>query len=160
MGFKPIIPDVDKIFDLAGFLSDSAKALNKTVQNVKKDFEQVIATWKGKPGFRGKTATISKHVATMWGNKDTWIWGNRGTKPHIIPPKPGRVLAFKPGYNQKSSRSSLSSRRGGSFGKTVFTRRPVRHPGSDGGFWDKMSAIKQQPQLTKDMQAVTKKAAS
>ena len=158
-GFKPIIPDVDKIFDLELFVFESLNALNKISDNVKTDFESVTATWKGKPRFQGRKATQSKPVATMWANSDTWVWGNRGTKPHIIAPRGGGVLAFKPGYNRKSSRSSLSSSRGGSFGKTVYTRRPVRHPGTDGGFWDKQSAIKQQPALTQMMKDAVKKAA-
>lgn len=158
--FKPIIPDSEKIFDIEVFVRESVDAVNTTRENVKKDFESVTATWRRKPSFRGKTATPQRQVATVWANNNTWIWGNRGTKPHLIrPKKAGGVLRFQPGYNRKSSVSNLTSRRGGRFGKPVFTKRPVRHPGSDGGFWDMQSRIKQQPVFTRDMNKAVKKAA-
>lgn len=156
--FRVIVPDKE-LFDLDEFLRSSVKVLNSTRDEVKKDFESVTGTWNKKPAFRGKKATANKLVAQMWGNKDTWVWGNRGTRPHIIRPRRS-VLRFRPGYNRKSSLASLASFRGGSFGRPVYTRRPIRHPGSDGGFWDKLSAIKQRPKLVQEMKKVTKKAAS
>jgi len=154
-----ITPKPSDIFDLKAFEAAYPKTLNKTADAVKKDFESVTATWRNKPSFRGKRATARRAVATMWGNKNTWVWANEGTRPHIIKPKAGKMLRFQSGYKRKTTPGKLGSSSGGKFGSVVFSKG-VRHPGTKAGRYNLVSAVKQEPILVNALQRDIDRAAS
>lgn len=116
-----------------------------------KDFEKLVSPWSGaKPSFdlaRYMDASGTKLVVRVVGNeegKDKWKWVVYGTKPHIIRPKSGGVLAFPSVYNAGSKPGSLFTSRASSGGETVFTRSEVHHPGTEAREWDALLAKEHQ----------------
>jgi len=147
IGIKIILPK--KVpFDLGKFQKSAIDTLNDVREGVQRDFESTTATWKNKPGFKGKRATGISFVSRMWSNQNQWIWVSGGTRPHIIVPRRASRLRFQSGYRRKTTVGRLGSRAGGSFGGTVFAKA-VRHPGNKPAGFEKTSADKWQPKLVK-----------
>lgn len=155
---RSITPKPGAMFDLSKFDSDAAKILNKTRDEIEKDFNSVVATWNDKPVFRGKQATSDSLISRMWGDKNTWIWANRGTRPHLITAKKAPALRFQTGYRRKTTPGKLSSRPGGARGP-FRSAKSVMHPGTEAGDYDKASAEKQAPILADNLVEAIKKAA-
>ena len=153
---KVVLPK-NKLFDFKKFTTASVKVLNKTRDDIQKEFEKTTATWKGKPSFRGDRATTSKMRSQMWANSDKWVWVVRGTKPHIIRPRSAKMLSFKSGFTSKTIPRRIMSRRGGSSGMQVFAK-VVNHPGTKARDFDIVVAKEQQPKLTKAMKRAIKQA--
>lgn len=130
MALKPIIPkkpiaNVDK--HTAAFFS----AIDEETESIKRDFEKTTRTWKTRVKFRVLKARKRGKELIGAAGTDNKIYGyvTRGTRPHIIRPRNGGVLAFQSGYSAKTRRGLIGSATGGAFGATVFSRG-VKHPGT------------------------------
>lgn len=90
-------------------------------------YERITSDWKTKVTFHIRKLKGGVAVGTR--NK-VFNFVDKGTKPHIIRPKRSRVLRFQASYKAKTRPGSLTSGGGGATGSTVFTARPVQHPGT------------------------------
>lgn len=154
---KIILPR-DKILDVEAFGKEAVKDLNDVRLLIKEDFEDCVKTWKDKPVFKGKKATESSASIKMWGDKNTWVWTNLGTDPHIITPKRAKRLAFKVPSSPKTTPNRLGSRRGGRGNTQVFAKQ-VRHPGTKARNFHIVSAEKRQKDLNQKLEWTMRKYA-
>lgn len=102
-------------------------ALYELAEEAQADFEKTTATWNNPPQFRIVERARSVTVAT---DDDRYRFVDKGTRPHLIRPKNKPFLAFQAGYRAKTSPRIIASRPGGKSGPTVFTQKPVHHPGT------------------------------
>lgn len=93
----------------------------------------VVATWETKLTFSIQRAAPIKRLILVGGQGDAVkVWGyvDQGTKPHLIFPKEGKLLAFKPGYSPRTRPiANFNTGSGKASGETVFSRG-VAHPGT------------------------------
>ncbi len=87
------------------------------------------ATWKHKPKIT-KLVRVSKSglVVLVKINDSPYVWVTLGTSPRYIRPRRAKRLAFKLGYNAKTTPGSLGAAAGGGFGPVVYSMG-VMHPG-------------------------------
>jgi hypothetical protein len=121
---KRLQPDV--------FRQEILNELRKVEKLVLKDYQKTTATWTHKivfeSGIRFPQGSPGVYVETT---DKIYGYVTYGTKPHVITAKrPGGVLAFKSGYNAKTTPRVIGSQAGGAFGETVFARS-VQHPGTE-----------------------------
>lgn len=93
-------------------------------------YERITSNWKTKVVFHVRKLKGGVSVGTR--NKVFNIV-DKGSRRHTIRPKRSRVLRFRAGYQAKTRPGSLTSGNGGATGatgSTVFTARPVQHPGT------------------------------
>lgn len=137
VGMQAIIPK--------SFLADLKKldrvvenALTGLAEDVAADFETTVETWNSKPEF-----AIAKRKGERIISTKNFIYGllNKGTKPHIIVPRRGKVLTFLAGGRPKSRVRVIGSNSGGAGNTIVYTKR-VQHPGTAPREWDKAIAEK------------------
>jgi len=156
---KIILPR-DKILDVEAFGKAAVKDLNEVRDLVEKDFKDSTATWKGQPTFRGRKATEQRASFTIWSNKNTWVWTNKGTDPHPIFPKRAPVLRFKVPSTAKTVPNKLGSGSGSRGNEWRTSKGIKRHPGTKARNFDKVSAEKRQKDLNqmlnKTMQKYTR----
>lgn len=146
-----------KIFDLDRFDSESAKALNDTIDMAERDFEKTVSTWKDKPSFTKKKASASKLKAEVYTQHAIYTYVVRGTKAHVITPKRAPVLRFQPGFTPKTFPRRISSSRGSRSGNFVAAKK-VFHPGTEARDFDIVIAEQLQPVLVKEAVGAIKKA--
>lgn len=117
-----------KFRKLAKELPEVVNAEMAAVANdAKGDFEKTTATWKNRPKFHIVRRPRSWTVTT---DDPRYRFVDKGTRPHLIRPKGNKPLAFAAQYQAKTKPRVIASRAGGSSGPTVFTRKPVHHPGT------------------------------
>lgn len=115
-------------------------ALNGVALDAKVDFEVTVQTWQHKASFSiTSPSTYQRQVGTDDAN---YARLNAGTRPHPISPRPGGTLVFQTPFRSKTVPHSISSGPGGTGGATVFTRKTVRHPGTQAREFDKVIAQK------------------
>lgn len=101
--------------------------LDAAAKGVQEDFRKTTSSWQHKPAFSVEKRTGERIVST---NDEIYGYVDEGTRPHVIRPKRGKVLAFAGGaYRAKTSPRVIGSTGGGSSGATVFSRG-VQHPGT------------------------------
>lgn len=91
------------------------------------DFEKTVKTWDNPPRFVIVRRPRSWTVTT---DDERYLFVDKGTRPHLIKPKNNKPLAFAAQYQAKTRPRMIASRPGGPSGPTVFTMRPVHHPGT------------------------------
>ena len=119
--------------------------LNNVALDMKVDFEVTAQTWQHKPAFA--IASPSPYVRTVGTDDPIYGYVSGGTRPHTIAPRGGGVLAFPSAFRSKTLPRSIASTAGGSSGGTVFTRRPVQHPGTAPRDFDTVIAQKWDKQV-------------
>lgn len=102
------------------------KGMRKAAEAVKADYELTVKGWNDPAEF-----TIVEQGDAIIVGTDDKVWGlvNKGTPPHIITPKRGKVLVFGVGGRPKTTPGKLTSG-AGSKGSTVIIRPRVNHPGT------------------------------
>lgn len=131
MGMKVIIPR--KLLNTPGLVRAIENALTGAAKNVKVDFDTTTQTWRTRPEF-----TIDREPGKRTVSTDDEIYGyvNDGTRPHIIAPKNGKVLAFGVPSSPKTAVRVIGSSKGSRGSTIVRTPKPVQHPGSDAREFD------------------------
>lgn len=114
-----------------------------------KDFEKTVATWKKKPRFRVRVGRGGVSVST---DDKVWRFVDEGTRPHVIRPKAGGVLAFPGAYTPKTRVGSIIARSGGPSGRTVFVKTEVQHPGTKARGFTRRLRAKWKAKWPRDMQ--------
>lgn len=102
------------------------KGMRQAAEAVKTDFESSTATWEHNVAF-----TIQEDGDNLIVGTDDEIYGyvDKGTKPHVIVPKRGRMLRFTAGGRPKTQPGRITSG-AGSKGGVVVIRPRVDHPGT------------------------------
>lgn len=114
-------------------------ALNVQALAVKVDFEVTTQTWNDKPSFTIENS--GPYTRTIGTNDAKYAMLNKGTHPHLITPKSGKVLRFQTPFQAKTVPNSISSGPGSKGGNEVYVRS-VNHPGTKPRNWDKVIAKK------------------
>jgi len=123
---KVTIDAPDDIFDLKGFIANSTKAVNDTVDDTLKDFNASKKDFSSKNQFNFKvvkaTGIVNKKIAG-WVETDNENYV-RLSNGFVIKAVTGKRMSFRPGYVAKTARGTIPSRPGGAFGpKIVRTAR-------------------------------------
>jgi len=128
-------------------IADTMQAL---AQDIQTSFIATTATWEHQVDF------VVLHLGagrTIIGTTDLiYQFVNDGTKPHVIRPKPGGVLAFGTPYQPKTTPNRIGSTSGGRGNATVFSRG-VEHPGTDARAFDAAIAARAQRTVPQTLQA-------
>jgi len=132
---------------------------------IKEDYGRITKTWKHKPKFEALTSlTGPGPVLFIATDDEIYRFVNEGTPPHDIPTTGSTLLVFKSGYKSKSVPGMIGSRRGGGFGKTVFTTKrdkqgkPIKHPGTKPRNFEKVIKKNRTPWFKRQMEAAMKEA--
>lgn len=135
--------------DSAKLQRELRKALHDTGEGVQKDLERTVATWKHKVPFGILTGKSDVTIFPQGENAKIFKFVDEGTKPHTIAPKKGKVLKFGSTYKPKTAPNVIGSKSGGSSGSTVFTQKPVQHPGTEPRDFRKIIVKKWEPKFKK-----------
>jgi len=106
-------------------------ACNQTLRSMQKDFQKTTRTWNTPVTFVVVKMTPNGQDlegATGTDNK-IYLYVTRGTKPHIIRAKNGKVLSFPSKYRAKTRRRVIRSYTGGGSGARRYAKE-VKHPGT------------------------------
>lgn len=124
-----LIPIIPKGFEaqMKALPGAVTKGMRKAAEAVKQDFELTVKGWENPAEFAIEAQADGSFVV----GTDDHIWGyvDKGTPPHIISPKRGKVLVFGVGGRPKTTPGRLTSG-GGSKGSVVVIRPRVNHPGT------------------------------
>ena len=127
------------------------KSVSETAEEVEKDLDLTVETWKKKPKFRFRVdAARGRYTATLTTDSEVWRWIDLGTEEHKIPGSPINKLSF-PGWgrNRKDSRGNypetyIPSSEPNLFSsgelqyqgdRFVVSQKPVNHPGIEARNW-------------------------
>ena len=138
--------------------------MRKFGTQVKKEYEKTVSTWETKPKFdtivslEGQGPTLIAGVSGGGKGAEHWRYVNEGTREHVILPKGDKPLAFKSGYNAKTTPGLISAKAGGSFGDVVF-EKGVLHPGTEPRDFDKLIADEMKPRFKRAMEDAMRDAA-
>lgn len=127
MTFKPIKTGKDPLH-AAGLARAVKNTLNAVAKGAKVDFGVTTRTWTNKPEFTIDTPSEDRRVV---GTDDKiYDFVDKGTKPHIIRPRRGKVLTWMgTAYRAKTSPGQIKSVKGGNNNSIVYTKI-VQHPGT------------------------------
>lgn len=103
------------------------KSLDIMQDMVADDFKKTYATWNHKPRFL--KLKIKPYVREISTNDQIYNWVNKGTRPHIIVPTRGKVLAF-PKSSRPKTRVRYIASYSGSKSKGKRYAKVVHHPGT------------------------------
>lgn len=131
------------------------ETLDKTADDVRKDFLRTVATWEHSVEFTIEVP--DSFVRTVSTADEIYGMLNAGTPPHLIFPKAGGFLRFQAPFQAKTVPQSISSGPGSIGGQTVYSRG-VAHPGTKARDWDLTIALKWLDIFPKRMQAAIRKA--
>lgn len=106
-------------------------ACNQTLRAMQKDFQKTTRTWNTPVTFVVVKMTPSGQNLEGAAGTDNkiYLYVTRGTKPHIIRAKNGKVLSFPSKYRAKTRRRIIRSYKGGGSGPRRFAKE-VKHPGT------------------------------
>lgn len=145
-----IVAPTSAIIDPAKMARALTNQLNQTARSIKVDFGVTTATWEHTPTFRVESpSTWEREITT---DDATYAMLNDGTRAHLIPPGPRGVLVFRTPFRAKSRPRYIGSNKGAKGKSVVFTRRPIRHPGTAARNWDAAIAEKWQAKFPAQMQ--------
>lgn len=137
------------------------RAVEYTLQAVKRDLEKTVQTWNKKPEF----VTESKYqggsrIITAYTDNQVYNWLDQGTKPHIIRPKRARMLAFQSGYTAKTSAApgAFIAKSGGPSGAWRYAKQ-VNHPGTKARKFYQKIQLRNQKRLEMELETALALAA-
>lgn len=124
--------------------------MDAEAERVKSDLAATTETWEDKPQFTIKSK--GPYVRTITTTHAVWVMLNKGTRPHIIRPKNGKVLTWMGNnYRAKTRPGQLTSYKGGNNNTIVYAQE-VQHPGTVARDWDEAAAKKSRTHFPKQMQ--------
>lgn len=150
MGRSTVIIPKRLVSDPARMARAITNQLNMTALALKVDFQVTTKTWDDAPTFQIQTPTA--WTRTVGTGHAIYAMLNEGTDPHTISPKPGGALVFRTPFQSKTLPRSISSSAGSKGSNVVFTRRSVRHPGTEARAWDTAIAQKWDALFPQQMQ--------
>jgi hypothetical protein len=122
----PVTPK-GNLFSLAAVARAITGTLTQTAQDAQQDLQSTTATWKRKVPFIITPIPDGFQVDT---NDEIFGYVDKGTPPHVITPKRGKVLVFGPGSRPKTAVRVIGSTAGAKGGAPVKVRA-VNHPGTE-----------------------------
>lgn len=122
-------------------------------EEAKKDFEKTTSTWKTKPEFVIDVRPRSYAIIT---DSDIYHFVDKGTRPHKIPVGELGFLAFRGGYQAKTTPRVIQSQAGGASGDYVYTTKTIDHPGTAAREFTTTIYDKWQGQVAKRMRVALK----
>jgi hypothetical protein len=134
--------------------------LRKEGRIVQREFEKTVRTWQGeRPKFEVLIGLTGKDATAVIGPTGSdkavskWTFLDEGTKPHAIKPKKKPALAFRSGFQAKTTPNLITSSTGGSFGPFVHLRKgqSVKHPGIKPRNWTKIVVKQRSPKFAEAM---------
>lgn len=143
-----------KYKDLARQMPSVVEAeLYSIAADAQKDFEKTTETWSNKPEFYIDERPRSLAVVT---DDEIYHFVDKGTKPHKIPVGDKGFLAFRGGYQAKTTPRVIASRQGGASGGYVYTTKTIDHPGTEAREFSKIIHDKWEAQVVKRMRIALK----
>lgn len=126
-----------------------------SVPRLRKLFEKTVFGWSKKPGFGwSQRRTFDEMSITMYPTgqyADIWNLVSSGSPAHVIKPRKGGLLSFRPGYRAATRPGSLMSSRAYRSGKTVAAKI-VNHPGFEARNFPELIAEEYRNPYVNDMQ--------
>lgn len=148
---KPIVPAKMRIGRIR---LELLNALRKEGRDLKKNFEETIATWDGeKPTFKpvvslaGNDASVVVEPTGSKKGVNKWNWLNEGTRVR-------RALMSR---NWKSKTKPGRLRSGSGAGQVIFISRRLNRPGIKARGWSKSIGRKNTRRFQKRMSLATKR---
>lgn len=111
-------------------------AFNDIGPEMKRSHEDVVSDWSHKPEFK-IGMSLNPYLLSVQinvGGENAAIWGyvDKGTRPHNIAPKnPGGLLAFRTGYNPRTTPVAQAHVGDGRASGDWVRTKAVHHPGND-----------------------------
>lgn len=144
--------------DMAGRFSKLAEierrrvrqAMRQQAEMVKADYERTVATWKHKPAFT-ITEMDDGTRYTVGTDDEVYQFVSKGTRPHVIMARNAKVLAFRSGYQAKTTPRVIGSGGGGGSGPNVF-RQIVHHPGTEARDFERTIQYESQRTIANNIQ--------
>ena len=151
--------------NIKGLQRDLLKQVEAEGKELEKLFNQTTQTWKGeKPTFvsistvSGQDAFVKTAPRGSKKGVQKWIWGDEGTRRHVIKAK-RKTLAFRQGgFKSKTTPGRIKSRAGSpASGPTRFPKK-VNHPGTKPRKWTPLIKKKRTDPFQRNMQRANNKA--
>lgn len=111
-----------------------ARAVNTTLDQVDKHFQDTCSTFNHKPTFHKEYANYSGSTnmvtAKEWTDDENYVRLNYGTSPHDVNKPLGSVVYMGYGYRRKTQPGRIKASTGGYAGKHFRTKTANWHPSS------------------------------
>lgn len=133
-------------------------ALEKEKEQLKKDFDLTVRTWKRKPVFviRQSAGGSATTVST---DSDIYGYVNEGTRPHMIYPRKAKALRFYAGgFVSKTVPGVAVARKGKAANQNLTYSQGVKHPGFPGRNFTTLIKAKSDKRLAKELRTAIRKA--
>ena len=161
---KVSLPKSDA-FQSKKWLEEISRVQRQTsVPRLKKLFQQTVFGWSAakKPDFgwaqQRTSDEMSISIYPTGAAAGTWELVNAGSPAHIISPRRGGFLRFRPGYRSATTAGSIQSRRAYRSGQFVGARI-VHHPGFEARKFTELIAQEYENPYMNDMQGALNKIA-
>lgn len=148
-----------KVVDAKKMRTALQTAIDKTVTVIASDFKRTTKTWKRQPEFvKVKAQQSGGDIQGASGtNNEIYGYVTRGTRPHIIRPRKGKLLRFQGSYKAKTRPRVIGSSQGGASGNFVLAKE-VRHPGTVAREFEEEIAARRQLTLEQNVTIEISKA--
>lgn len=97
------------------------EALDRTTREVKKDMDNIAASWDHKPAVIVDLQEY-RYRSYIYTEDKVMHWLDEGTRRHWVGPVNASALKFQANYKAKTSPNSLASYQGGASGPYVFSK--------------------------------------
>lgn len=156
IAYKPIVP---KALKQAAIRDEVAAGMARVAAKIREDFQKTTKTWRHKPAFEIRQEERRDSLST-WIGTDHEVYGyiSRGTRPHLILPRRGRVLAFRSKFRPKTKPHYITSYKG-YYGGDMLLRTHVHHPGTKAREFDLTLAKRWRTRFTIEMRAAVARGA-
>jgi predicted DNA-binding transcriptional regulator len=141
-------PTKDPI-DLAAIRKRIEQGLDDTAVEVKDDLDATTKTWRHSVAFVTKKGRMQRTISTR---DKIYGYVEKGTKPHDIVARTGRVLRFGLNPLAKTKPGMIGSGPGRAGSPIIFRQR-VRHPGTDPRRFIPAIVKKRRTRLAENIQA-------
>lgn len=137
---KVILPSIPT--NPRSVVNDMKRAAKLTSQQIRRDFQKTVRTWKKQPDFIvSQRKILGGYIYSCYTENEIYMYVNNGTKPHIIRATRGvnfvTPLAFNYPYTAKTRPGVLKSFKGGK-GSNFAQAIEVQHPGTKARKFDEI----------------------
>lgn len=115
----------DRGLPINKIIEAAARAVNTTLDQVDKHFQDTCSTFNHKPTFHKEYANYSNNIvkATEWTDDENYVRLNYGTSNHAVG-RGGQYMSFYPEYRRKTSPGRIKASTGGPLGKRQRAKGP------------------------------------